>query len=64
MGQRSHDHTAVPLCTQHHRDYHAAGGAFRTMRRESRGEWVRKAIDETWARYAGHELVDDIEVPF
>lgn len=49
MSQRAHDDTCVPLCRQHHRDYHAAAGPFRRLNREERRAWAIARIDETRA---------------
>lgn len=39
MAQRSHDHTTVPLCHQHHKEHHEFLGRFRDMNRHQRREW-------------------------
>ena len=40
MGQRAHDHTAIPLCTQHHRSWHDCSGMFRDWTRDDRRDWA------------------------
>jgi hypothetical protein len=58
MGQRAHDHTAAPLCRQHHRDWHAGAGPFRGWDREQRRAWASAAVAAVWARPARRELPD------
>lgn len=33
VGQRNHDNTAIPLCTECHRDFHALTGTFKGFTR-------------------------------
>lgn len=47
MGQRSHDHTAIPLCTYHHRCWHDSSGPFKGWTREQRREWEASQIAAT-----------------
>jgi hypothetical protein len=44
MGQRAHDHTAVPLCRQHHQDWHAGAGPFRGWDQMLRRKWAVTAV--------------------
>lgn len=39
MGQRSHDHTSVPLCRSHHRQFHDVSGYFKGWQKERRKAW-------------------------
>jgi hypothetical protein len=52
LGQRASDDTAVPLCAQHHADWHAAAGPFRGWDRAARAAWALTVIAETRALYA------------
>ena len=58
LSQRAHDDTAIPLCTQHHRDYHQAAGPFRAMDRDQRRAWVEARIEETRATYHPAQFPD------
>jgi hypothetical protein len=44
LGLRAHDHTAVPLCRQHHRDWHAGAGPFRGWNQGQRRAWAVLAV--------------------
>lgn len=50
LGLKAPDDTCVPLCGQHHRDYHAAAGPFRGLRRAERERWASDAILATRLR--------------
>lgn len=55
LGRRAHDETCIPLCTQHHRQWHDGSGPFRGWTREQRATWSDARIAETRtlvARYA------------
>lgn len=39
MGLRAHDHQAMPLCDQHHKDLHEYKGPFKDWNRWRREEW-------------------------
>ena len=44
MAMRAHDSTCVPLCTQHHTDWHAASGPFKRMKKADRRAWAEANI--------------------
>lgn len=48
--RRAHDHTCVPLCVQHHTEWHACSGVFR-LPREERKAWAVTAIADTRSAY-------------
>lgn len=50
LGQKAHDHTAVPLCAECHRMFHDGRGAF-DLTREARAAWMRDAAAQVRARY-------------
>jgi hypothetical protein len=69
---KSHDHTALPLCTQHHRDLHALAGPFRGWRKEELRSWSEMEIAMVQGRLlpdfdSTHDHRDDVaetwEVP-
>jgi hypothetical protein len=41
---KSHDHTTLPLCAQHHRDLHALAGPFRGWRKAELRSWAEMEI--------------------
>ncbi len=43
-GRRAPDDTAVPLCMQHHAEWHNASGAFAGMDKAARRAWADRAI--------------------
>lgn len=51
LGQKAHDNTCVPLCTQHHRNWHDHSGPFRTWTKTDRREWIAQTISFTQAGY-------------
>lgn len=53
IGRKAHDHTAVPLCSAHHTDWHQAAGAFRGWQRDRRREWADEQIAATRALLTG-----------
>lgn len=53
MGQRDHDHTAIPLCAHHHDAWHGVHAPFRAMTTDGRRSWTEAAI----ARYR-HAYLD------
>jgi len=52
MGIKSSDDTAIPLCAQHHADWHNCAGFFRLLTDVVRARWVADAIQATRARLA------------
>ncbi len=44
LGQRAHDHTAIPLCHGHHMAWHDARGPFASWVRAKRQEWTEEQI--------------------
>ena len=55
LGQKAHDHTAIPLCRKHHNDFENAAGVFKTWKQDQRREWIAARIAETRASF-GREL--------
>lgn len=51
MGQRSHDHTAVPLCHKDHMDFHNVSGYFKGWAKARRKEWQAMNGVELLCRY-------------
>lgn len=51
MGQRSHDHTAVPLCHKDHMDFHSVSGHFKGWQKARRKEWQRSHAIGLLCRY-------------
>jgi hypothetical protein len=47
IGIKASDDTAIPLCAQHHQEWHNAGGFFRLLNDVTRERWVRDAIMKT-----------------
>jgi hypothetical protein len=43
-GQKAHDDTSWPLCTQHHREWEDGAGAFQGWTKEQRREFEDEAI--------------------
>jgi hypothetical protein len=62
MGQRSHDDTAIPLCSSHHRQWHSANGFFKDFAKADRRAWAEAAIARTRTAYEQSRL--DLDVPF
>jgi hypothetical protein len=52
MGIKAADDTAIPLCAQHHQEWHNAGGFFRLLNDVTRERWVSDAIQATRTRLA------------
>lgn len=46
-GRKADDDTCIPLCTGHHRQWHAASGVFSGLTRESRSMWASERIADT-----------------
>ena len=46
-GPKSNDSTAVPLCWEHHQQWHDGTGVFDDWRKPERREWAATAIAET-----------------
>jgi hypothetical protein len=44
MGQRSHDHEAIPLCRNCHRAFHDARGPFRGWDKAKRLQWQDEQV--------------------
>lgn len=51
MGLRSPDRTAVPLCTQCHRDFHSHRGRFLKMNRAEKRDWQSSEIERCLAEW-------------
>lgn len=52
LGQRADDLSCIPLCAQHHRDWHDCAGGFRGWSQLMRWAWATKAIADTQAAHA------------
>jgi hypothetical protein len=52
LGQKADDRSCIPLCAQHHRDWHDCAGQFRGWSHVGRWAWALLAIDETQKAYA------------
>lgn len=52
LGQRADDLTCIPLCSQHHQDWHDAAGAFRGWSHIMRWAWAIKAVADTQKTHA------------
>lgn len=52
MGRKAADDTAIPLCAQHHQEWHNAGGFFGMLTKVVKARWVEDAIAATRARLA------------
>lgn len=50
IGQRAHDHTAIPLCRLHHRAWHDFRPPF-TWGKDQRHEWASARVTELRASY-------------
>jgi hypothetical protein len=64
FGQKAHDHTCVPLCTKHHREWHDCLGIFRGWPKDKRREFAKLHIAGTRALYTSQNNYDDREMPF
>jgi hypothetical protein len=51
VGQRAHDHTAVPLCHACHMAWHAASGWCRGMDKGARRQWSAAMVDRVRDAY-------------
>ena len=52
MGQRAHDHMAIPLCHHHHiEQWHRGSGVFKTWTKEQKRSWFAERLSEVWQRY-------------
>lgn len=60
IGQRSHDHTCIPLCTAHHRAWHDHRWPYSTMGKSERGRWAVAAIAKTQRAWERHLVLEDI----
>ena len=47
LGQKAHDHTAIPLCMVAHSNWHDANGCFAGWPKDMRAEWAAMAIEAT-----------------
>lgn len=47
LGEKSHDHEAVPLCAAHHRDWHNCTGVFKGRDRAWRAGFAEGVIAQT-----------------
>ena len=51
IGQKAHDHSSVPLCSVHHREFHAAAGPFKGWTQAKRRAWaelVLAVVESRW----------------
>lgn len=55
-GRRAHDRTAIPLCLQHHTDWHAASGHFKTWDKARRRAWTEEQIEAVQACVDGGDV--------
>lgn len=51
LSQRAHDDTCIPLCHQHHMEWHAAGGPFKGWGKAQRREWSEIGVGLIRALY-------------
>jgi len=51
LGQKAHDHTALPLCRQHHAAWHDGGDPFRRWTRDDRRAWAEDTAAKLRADY-------------
>lgn len=65
MGQRAHDHDAMPLCTPCHVALHMLTGRFKGWRRDDLRAWQDEQCTHYRAQYRPSE-VDECEedIPF
>jgi hypothetical protein len=47
LGTKADDDTCVPMCLEHHGDWHDGRGPFARMTKAERAEWIAAAIVET-----------------
>lgn len=47
MGQKASDYDTMPLCHEHHDDFHRATGLFAGWDRQRRREWQIERVTET-----------------
>lgn len=70
MSMRGHDHTAIPLCTQHHRELHSLSGFFKAWDGETLKEWQSAMVEVTQGKLmpirnrTPVEPGDDEDIPF
>ena len=60
LGQRAHDHTAIPMCPIHHTAWHDCQIPFRGWPKEERRAWAARQIKfvrDTYAAQATGEFV-------
>lgn len=43
--QKTHDHTAVPLCKTHHTEFHQSAGPFKHMGKAGKKAWSDDQVD-------------------
>lgn len=55
VGQKAHDESAIPLCINHHWDWHGHRGPFRGWLNGQRRVWSDERIAETQARWLARE---------
>jgi len=53
LSLKPHDHQTIPLCRQHHAEWHSAAGTFSRMGKEARRRWGRRAVTATRRRWDG-----------
>ena len=56
MAMRDHDHEAMPLCMQCHRDLHGLCGVFKGWKREQLKTWQREMSDKYRPAMEGEEV--------
>lgn len=53
LGQKASDLTCIPLCQEHHRNWHDCDGPFADWSKEKRQEFAGAAIEYTQRTLAG-----------
>ncbi len=68
LALKADDHEVMPLCLQHHREFHGACGAFRDWTKAQRKEWQENMVqlyrptELNAAEAEGHDLVNEAEM--
>jgi hypothetical protein len=55
VAMKADDTTTIPLCTQHHREWHGATGPFKHWTKDQRRAWSDAMIDLTRRRILGEK---------
>lgn len=70
LSLRGHDSTAIPLCTQHHRDLHALSGPFKAWDGRTLRDWQQDMVEDTQDRVSILRArvepleIDEEDIPF